>query len=285
MYSNYNNPNPNQINTTNNTLHNPNNISTKPSPESLFLTAKPMYTSINSLSRSNAIAGITLIIGLLSKIIFPTSKDKSKMSLFIKLIHLPGFLNHNQLLFAGLITLSIFSFVLISYSFIELPGKSFQSILKSTRACYFVKNLVILIVFYLIYDFLYKPISQSTKFRLSGHYLVIIFANFMHSNNKIICENLIQNNFKKSMFIGVKYVTMTFMYLNLYSLILTCWIYHSFQECVISMIISTLYTYIIYILDVDMIVLNIVFPEKKEVGRENVIGLDSSNYEILSSNN
>jgi len=116
-------------------------------------------------------------------------------------------------------------------------------------------------IFYFIYHNLILNMNNHYFFKISGHFLATVITSSMLLNIKNISDSFIKQDTKKKNFTILSQLCIIFIYHNLYSLIFSAWIYHSFLECVISVAIGTFYTLFIEAVNIDQLVLICFFPK------------------------
>jgi len=141
--------------------------------------------------------------------------------------------------------LYLFSIILYFVIFSETEKQKFkESFLifnKKLRYFYFFQNMIIYILFIGLYNLLYQPLYEETKFQLSGHVLITLFSsnimiNFINVIDLYKYYNI--NHFN----LTILRVLIYFILLhNLYVVIWTCGYFHTFWESLISLLIGTLF--------------------------------------------
>jgi hypothetical protein len=140
---------------------------------------------------------------------------------------------------------------------------------KYTKTKYFQKLnflnissfIVKFISFFIIYKFLILKIKDLYAIKFSGHILATLFSNSLILSVKNISQHFIKQGILLRNFTIHVNICNCFIFHSLYSLIFTAWIYHSFFECLISLIIGSFYIIVIDFINFDQIFMVLFCPK------------------------
>jgi hypothetical protein len=134
------------------------------------------------------------------------------------------------------------------------------------NAGFVFSNIFYIIIFYLLYYKLYKPLFYLNEFKLSGHVLSTLFSGSMIINVRYLSQQLYNRNISRGLMKVVSNVSTLLLFHNLYTAIWTVWVFHSLTEVFVSYLIGVFYIMVIYIIDLDRLILSFInpnfFPEK-----------------------
>jgi hypothetical protein len=132
---------------------------------------------------------------------------------------------------------------------------------RKMNAAFVFSNILYIIVFYLLYYKLYKPLFYHSEFKISGHVLSTLFSGSMIINVRYLSQQLFNRNICQPMMKVVANLSTFLLFHNLYTAIWTVWVFHSLTEVFISYLIGVFYILVIYVIDLDRLILSIINPE------------------------
>lgn len=138
---------------------------------------------------------------------------------------------------------------------------SFIKYIHKMNFFYIPSFILKITIFYFIYNNLILAMNNHYYFKISGHFLAAVITSSMLINIRNVSDCFVNQEIKKKNFTILSRLCMIFIYHNLYTLIYTAWIYHSFSECVISLAIGAFYTLFIEAINFDQLVLIFLFPK------------------------
>ena len=121
--------------------------------------------------------------------------------------------------------------------------------------------IVKIICFYCIYNFLILNLKDAYFIKFSGHTLATLFSNSLILSVKHISQHFIKEGILQRNFTILMKVCNFFLLHNFYCLIFTTWIYHSFFECFMSLMIGSFYIIIIDFINFDQIFIILFYPK------------------------
>ena len=214
--------------------------------------------------------GISILLGSLFKIFFHL--DENTVGKDSWLTGIP-FIRTNYFLFPITINVLLLIELGILFSNPEVSSsfnKNFWRFAKKTRLGFIFTNLTLLGVFYIIYIFLYIPIWDLHKFKLSGHILACLFSGCCLTNIENLCNHFVQFNIKKDVMNIALWVTKFLICHNIYSIFWTVWVFHEIREAVISFGLAIVYILIINCLNLDKIMIFLIdseLPVRKQANK------------------
>ncbi len=137
----------------------------------------------------------------------------------------------------------------------------FTKYMQKLNFFYFPSILLKLIIFYIIYYILIFAVNNHYSFKISGHFLISVISSSMLTNIMNVSDGFVNQDIKKKNFSILGRLCNFFIYHNLYTLIFTSWIYHSFPECILSLAIATFYILFIEAINFDQIVSILLIPK------------------------
>lgn len=188
----------------------------------------------------------TLVVGLALKILFhETNRKNFEYNNFTGI----PYLNKYHIVCPVLISTVIFVI-----SLYDKKEKSVNLInrlreLREYNLTYYLQNLISFIVFLTLYYGIITQFYKFTKFKISGHYAVIVFSNHILVNNIEIANHLSKT--RVMLFKYIKYISFFIITHNLYQLVFTCFIYHTIEEATAGFIISSVLVQLIHRLEID----------------------------------
>lgn len=200
------------------------------------------------------------IFGLILKMIVPLKYEYfGKTSFFTGI----PFLRGKYFLFPIILEaiLVVLAFGLYLNNKINEKYSKFSKFMHKLNLLNIPSFIIKLLSFYFIYNNLILRINNGYILKISGHVLATIISSSILLNIKNICQNFIKQDIKKYNFSVLFKVCQVVMYHNLYCLIFTCWIYHSFIEVLLSLFIGALYVLLIEIVNIDQMLLVLVYPQ------------------------
>ncbi len=204
--------------------------------------------------------GYSLLIGLLLKILFPSVTKNNFTLTYITAL---PYLNKLHVLTASILNLILLLNILaiIFYDKNKVKNISFLHSLYKLKFGFIFKSIFVNLYFkYILLDYLINPIDKEFNFRISGHFSSIMFSLLVLVNVKTVTDYLHQIEIRKSLMKKYQYVSTFLIYHNIWSLIFTCWIYHTFLECLLSYLISFVVIMILNHIEVDSLVLAFIDP-------------------------
>lgn len=127
-------------------------------------------------------------------------------------------------------------------------------------------NIFYILIFYLLYYKLYKPLFYHAEFKISGHVLSTLFSGSMIINVRYLSQQLYSRDISRKMMKIISNISTFLLFHNLYTAIWTVWVFHSLTEAFVSYLIGVFYIMVIYVIDLDRLIISIinpnVFPEK-----------------------
>lgn len=148
----------------------------------------------------------------------------------------------NLLVFIILYTFSVlFYFVWFSEEDKRRFKESFLIFNKKLRYFYCFHNLVIYIIFIGLYNLLYQPLFEETKFRLSGHVLITLFSSNIMINFVTVIDLYKYYNISHFNLSLIRYTIYFLLIHNLYVIIWTSGYFHTFLESIFSLCIGLLF--------------------------------------------
>lgn len=235
---------------------------------------------------------ISLLLGNILKIIYPMTRESFYISKLSNLILLPKgnhiLISYSIFLLSIIIILIIFLYELsISnilsnensnpslnenntnsnrsgslYRILILNKQYIMRFLHRLRYLYFFRLTIIYIYFIFIYYFFIIPIYTTTKFKISGHFLSIIIANFIYSHIIILTNHLENSNFKSGVMKKLYIILNLIIYYNVYNLLFTSWIFHSLIESLIGFIIGCFSVALFSFVEFDHIVIGLFYNQQ-----------------------
>jgi hypothetical protein len=198
--------------------------------------------------------GLAIVLGSLLKNIYTLEADYIGRNSFIT-----GFpiIRNYFFLFPGIITVLFFLQLILIFSHEEVSKHLEYSIIKffhKTRFGYLFTNFILFLIFYIMLNHLYIPVSNHNGFKLSGHILACMTSGSMLINIQNIAENLKSQNIKKKLMDGIKSICNILLFHNLYTIVWTVWVFHHIREAVLSYIIAMFYTFFINSLNIDRLI-------------------------------
>lgn len=239
------------------------------------------------LLKYTSFLGLTILISLLLKLVYPVSPDT-----FGKWSWITGFplLRTKQLMYSYILTFIFFiNIIILIYYELKLVKRAKNNIDAENNALniensendesyllqdlisftnkinfgYLFKNLFPIIALHFVFLPIRKYIYHSTDFRISGHYLISLLSVYMISNMKIIINHLKE---EKVLLCNINHTKIKILYIydsildfillhHFYTLVFTCWIYHSIPEAISGFSLAVFCNYILFKFEVEDYVL------------------------------
>jgi hypothetical protein len=225
---------------------------TKPKEEWIYVNPSIyiMYCLLN---------GISVVGGCLIKIICPISRSKiGKKSI---LTGIPIIRNY-YFLFPFLLNITYFIWCIwIFYKNTSIRAfyeKNIFKYLKSIRGAFFFTNILLIIVFYVLYNLVILSIYKTFGFKLSGHILASVLSGGMivnlHNTYEPFIRMKIGPNFNKY----ISYANMFLYYHSIYTVFWSAWIFHQPTELILAFLISVSSLVLVHVVNADELFLNLI---------------------------
>jgi hypothetical protein len=156
----------------------------------------------------------------------------------------------------------------------EVFRNSYFTFLRKFKYFQFFKNLLLTLIFYMLYSLLYIPILREYNYRLSGHVLAVFFSSTMVLNMYVSINEMINNKIAVRTFTLFRYLIYFTVVHGGYCLIFTSAFFHSLSECVFSIIISVFYINLVNFLPVNFFLKQIFNPSLPRSKAENTISFN-----------
>jgi hypothetical protein len=198
---------------------------------------------------------IIILIGFVFKIIFPISKKvigKATILTGIPLLRTYFFIPP-----AILTTILLIQIFNVKGSYKEISNCKYW---RKMNVGFVFSNIFYIIIFYLLYYKLYKPLFYHSEFKISGHVLSTLFSGSMIINVRYLSQQLFSRNISTHLMKIVSNISTILLFHNLYTAIWTVWVFHSLTEAFVSYLIGVFYILVIYVIDLDRLILTIVSP-------------------------
>ena len=221
-------------------------------------------TNYKNINTYNKLAAASIFIGVFLKLIFrSTTKDNFTYS---KLSGFP-FLSRNYLMTAFFINLIFLINILaiLVYDYFNKKNQANESLflkpLLNLRLCYIFKSLFIWIYFvYVLYENFILSIYDASKFKISGHYACAMLGNLLLLNVKNLSEYLESNRIRTKIMRIYSYFIVFIVIHNIWTLVFTCWLYHSVLEAIAGYLVGVISAYILNLIEIDSLIIALVNP-------------------------
>ena len=213
--------------------------------------------------------GISIIGGCLFKFIYPISRNSiGKKSL---LTGIPIIRNY-YFLFPFLLNLTYFIWcIYIFYQNLTIRRiyeKNIFKYLKNIRGAFFFTNILLIIVFYILYNLVVLRIYKIFGFKISGHIIASILSGGMIVNLHYTYEPFITLKISPNFNKYISYVNMFLYYHSIYTIFWSSWIFHRIPELVLAFLISLSALVLVHVVNVDELFLNLFdfnYPGKNPI--------------------
>ena len=118
-----------------------------------------------------------------------------------------------------------------------------------------------ILCFYFLYKIVFVEINTYYKIKVSGHVLATIISSALLINSWNLLDNFTKKIKEKINFSIFEFFIIFILFHNLYCLIWTAWVFHTFTECLTSWFLSWICVLTIECLKVDQIFLNLILAE------------------------
>ena len=153
--------------------------------------------------------------------------------------------------------------------------KKLIKFLKKIRCGFFITNLILLLLFYVLYMSLYKPLQPIIHFKISGHSMASLLSGAMLIHISYICELFYGAGINRPLMEKVKWLCWFLLGHNIYTLFWSTLIYHTLQEIFLSLIINVSYILIIHLFNFDRLILNLLDTRNERIKAKNSIYIKS----------
>ena len=201
--------------------------------------------------------GISLSVGCFLKLLFPISREtRGKKSI---LTGIPIIRNYY---FVFPLLLNLIYFIWCIYKYYTDSSISFENnlfkFLKEIRGAFLFTNILLLIIFYVLYYLVVLPTYKSFGFKLSGHIIASILSGGMIVNLHNTYEPFINlkndPNFNKY----ISYDNKFLYYHSIYTIFWSAWIFHRVLELIFAYAISIISLVLAHVINVDELFLNLI---------------------------
>ena len=203
--------------------------------------------------------GISLSAGCFLKLLFPISRYSiGKKSI---LTGIPIIRNNY---FALPVLLNLIYFIWCIYKYykntsIKVKYKnSLLEYLKHIRCAFFFTNVLLLIIFYVLYYLIVLPIYKVYGFKISGHTIASILSGGMivnlHNTYEPFNALKMDPTFNKYIY----YVNAFLYYHSIYTVFWSSWIFHQVPELIVGFTISVFSLVLSHVINIDEIILNLI---------------------------
>ena len=201
--------------------------------------------------------GVVIIIGQILKMIYPLSqKSVGKTSILTGIYFLRAYYLVAPIIMM-IVTLTQILFIKNNF-YNEIL---FQRFIKKMNFGFLMTNISLITIFYLLYYTLYIPYAEYSEFKISGHVLAASITGSAILNVRYLSQQLYNHKLYRSMMKIISHICTFLLIHNIYTTIWTVWIYHNLREVVVSYFISITYIFIIYLLDIDRLIINLLYPQ------------------------
>jgi hypothetical protein len=204
---------------------------------------------------------IIILMGFVFKLIFPISRKwigKTSILTGIYLLRTYFFIPP-----AVLTTILLFRISAVRSRYRDITDSKFW---RKMNAGFAFSNIFYIFIFYLLYYYLYKPLFYHSEFKISGHVLSTLFSGSMIMNVRYLAQQLYERDISRRIMKIISNISTFLLFHNLYTAIWTVWVFHSLTEAFVSYLIGVFYIMVIYVIDLDRLILTLfnpnVFPEK-----------------------
>lgn len=219
------------------------------------------YKNINTY---NKLAAVSIFVGIFLKLIFrSTTKDNFTLSVLSGF----SFLSRNYLMTAFCINFLFLINILaiLIYDYFNNKGETNESFflkpILNLRICYIFKSLFIWVYFvYILYGNFIVPVYDLSKFKISGHFACAMLGNLLLLNVKNIAEYLESKRIRTKIMRIYSYLIVFLVLHNLWTIIFTCWLYHSVLEATAGYLIGVINAYILNLIEIDSLIIALISP-------------------------
>ena len=203
--------------------------------------------------------GISLSAGCFLKLLFPISRYSiGKKSI---LTGIPIIRNNY---FVLPVILNVIYFIWCIYKYykntsIKVKYKnSLLEYLKHIRCAFFFTNVLLLIIFYVLYYLIVLKIYKVYGFKISGHTIASILSGGMivnlHNTYEPFNALKMDPTFNKYIY----YVNAFLYYHSIYTVFWSSWIFHQVQELIAGFAISVFSLVVAHVINIDELILNLI---------------------------
>lgn len=201
---------------------------------------------------------LSILSGTVGRIIIKIDKNSiSKNRLLYGIPFIKNYFFLFPILFAILFFIWLVYIYLSNLSIQSTFSKNICKYLKKVKGGFICTNLMILIIFYIIFYLYFNVLYINNITRLSGHVLASILSGAILLNVKYVSDTFYYNSINTILMGYISVSCIVFLLHNVYCIFWTSLIFHKIPECIFSLIMSICVLVVIPHLNLDKLIISL----------------------------